>query len=208
MRMCRAALAWLCGYDANRVNEFGDGFRALCLQVMRDRRVLDVGCGLGEHGDEVITFGSARRYFGLDRSPGLVTSAHAAHPAHAFCVGDGVAIPFRQGGVDVVSTSFTLHHIDPAAREVVMREMLRVAERHVIIRDLFGFNPGLRERLYRLYYTIVDGSYYRFSLDQWRAFFDRCGARIECEIHSPERELTHRLCAFVLVRRSVEPSGD
>jgi ubiquinone/menaquinone biosynthesis C-methylase UbiE len=202
MQACRAIVAWLFGYHSASSSEFIHAYQTLYRRALSGRRVLDVGCGLGEQSEEVIAWGFAHQYIGMDVSSGLIRAARENHADHVFCVGDGAAIPFCDRAVDVVTTSFTVHHIEPAVRPKVMAEMMRVAASRVIIRDLFGPEPGLRQALYWLYYSLVDGSYYRFTLREWRAFFDECGAEIETEIHSDDNRVTDRFCCFVLTSKS------
>jgi ubiquinone/menaquinone biosynthesis C-methylase UbiE len=110
--------------------------------------LLDVGTGLGDLPHMAVAW-AARRGIAL-RPIGLERHGAAARLARqgglAAVVGDGGALPFHAGSVDLVLLSQVAHHFSPAAIVQLLRECSRVAREAVIIADLrrsilaaFGF---------------------------------------------------------------------
>jgi len=169
---------------------------------MAGATVLDVGCGPGEHSHEVLRLWNAAWYAGVDVSVGMVRDAKLRYPALDFIAADGCSLPFPNGSLDVVTSSFAFHHIPAALRRKFLQEQLRVGK-IVLLRDLFGMEPGWRGWLYRMYYVIFDGSEYRFTLQEWRQFIVSAGAQIILEGHSRQDLMRNRHC-FFLIRQGPE----
>jgi len=167
---------------------------------MEGATVLDVGCGPGEHSDEVLKLWNAAWYAGVDLSVGMVRDAKLRYPAGNFIAADGCLLPFLNGSLDVVTSSFTFHHLPLAVRTKFLQEQLRVGK-NVLLRDLFGMAPGWLGWLYRMYYVICDGSEYRFTLREWRQFIVSAGAEIVIEGHSGQDFVRNRHC-FFLIRKT------
>jgi cyclopropane fatty-acyl-phospholipid synthase-like methyltransferase len=98
------------------------------LPELRDRRLLDLGCGMGTFTIEAASRGA--RAVGLD----LVTAAlkAAARVAHEekvadarFVQGDAARLPVRDGVVDIVLAADVTEHLD----ELTLRRMLAEARR-------------------------------------------------------------------------------
>ena len=100
--------------------------------------LLDVGTGLGDiparargvaqrSGVQLITIG-------LERTAAVASAARAG--AQLVCVGDGLALPFRDKSVDIVTCSQVLHHFADDDAICLLREMHRVARRVVVVADL------------------------------------------------------------------------
>jgi SAM-dependent methyltransferase len=70
----------------------------------------------------------------LDRSRSHMNGSSSA------VVGDAVALPFRDGSFDVVSSNLFVHHLMPDAARQFMTEALRVCRTAVVINDLIR-NP-------------------------------------------------------------------
>lgn len=102
------------------------------LDVQVGETIVDIGCGLG---DDISTLAAATGDGGLAvgidlRPPDLWLSEAGAS---RFVVGDGVAIPFRDGCVDAVRVDRVLHlHSDPGAVAREIGRVLRPAGRVVI----------------------------------------------------------------------------
>lgn len=91
-------------------------------QVGPGRRVLDVATGPGL----AAAAAQSRRAdaTGVDVSPGMVALAGQAHPGVRFQVADAVALPFPNGGFDVVICNFALGHFPEP--EMALSECVRV----------------------------------------------------------------------------------
>lgn len=98
--------------------------------------VLDVGCGTGQ--SRQIYQPLARRYVGVDLSPGAIAIARGRFPEVEWLVADACALPAPDASFDVVAFSSVLHHIPnfgPALAEA----------RRVLRPDgwAFAFDPNL-----------------------------------------------------------------
>jgi ubiquinone/menaquinone biosynthesis C-methylase UbiE len=130
----------------------------------------------------------------------MARDASKTYPGSIFLSGDTTQLPFPDKTFDIVHSTRMFHHLSPAIRAATIREQLRVAAKAVIVEDLFGFEPGFWRWPHRAYYTVCDGSYYRFTLSEWRSFFHELGARIG-EFHSTHEQMILNRCAcWVLVR--------
>lgn len=69
-------------------------------------RVLDLGCGTGEHVAAIAARGA--HVVGLDASEAMIAAARRAHPGHDFVVGDGQALTY-DGAFDAVFSNAALH---------------------------------------------------------------------------------------------------
>ncbi|MGB8650004.1 MAG: class I SAM-dependent methyltransferase [Mycobacteriales bacterium] len=85
------------------------------------RTLLDVGGGPGYFADAFRALGA--RYIGLDADVGEL-SLHGRQVARDTVLGSGLALPFRDGSVDVCYSSNVLEHV--VAPEVMADEMVRV----------------------------------------------------------------------------------
>ncbi len=139
-------------YDAAHAGDaHATGDHAVALQYIRcflgplgARSLLDVGSGTGR----------AIRYFrgavpglecrGVEPVQSLIDQAVEKHhlPPGVIQPGRGEALPFADGGFDVVCAIGVLHHTDQPAR--VVREMCRVARQAVFISDGNRFAQGRR----------------------------------------------------------------
>ena len=129
--------------------------RAL-LRLLRDagflplagRRVLDVGCGDGGVLRDLLRYGaSADDLHGVDLLPARVERARSLTPGASIEVGDGQELPHAAREFDLV-LGFTLLSsvVDPAARQRVATEMLRVLKPGglIVLYD-FWINPLNRD---------------------------------------------------------------
>ncbi len=104
----------------------------------RGGELLDVGTGLGDSPARARRLANREGIhlttLGLERTTAV---AAAARPrAELACVGDGLALPFADRSIDVVTCSQVLHHFADPEASVLLRELHRVARRLVIIADL------------------------------------------------------------------------
>ncbi len=104
----------------------------------RQATLLDVGTGLGDIPAGARTVaeqaGVTLTTVGLEVAEWVAAAGRAR--AGTTVVGDGLALPFADGSVDVVTCSQVLHHFfdDDAAR--LVRELDRVARRCVIVSEI------------------------------------------------------------------------
>jgi SAM-dependent methyltransferase len=107
--------------DADRTNERFNLPRLLDLLPPPGRATLDLGCGEGRLGRELVRLG--HRVVGVDSSPRMVELASESHEA---VVADAAALPFPDGSFDLVTAFMSLMDMDdmPAA----LREIARVLE--------------------------------------------------------------------------------
>ena len=94
-------------------------------KIQPSDRVLDLACGTGDILFEALRYGP-RRAVGLDLTLRMIELAVAARGRSqaaipVFLVGDMLALPFRSGDVDVVTTGYGLRnvpHLPVAIREI------------------------------------------------------------------------------------------
>jgi SAM-dependent methyltransferase len=103
--------------------------------------VVDVGGGRGDFARHLI--GHARRWTRpvhvvvADRDPDLLAIARRSPVAGlSFVRADATALPFREGSVDAVTMTLTLHHMEPDDAATSLREMHAAARLGVIVNDL------------------------------------------------------------------------
>ena len=93
--------------------------------------LLDYGCGAGDLLRVLAVLGARADCTGCDVSTGMLAEARKRWPARLGPVPvlagqDGARTPFAQGGFDIVTISAVLHHVPPAERPAVYRELTRV----------------------------------------------------------------------------------
>src|SRR5262249_52407452 len=142
-------------------------------------------------------------YVGIDYSFGMVRDAMNTYPEAAFLNADATRLPFPDKSFDVVHSTRMFHHLSPQIRAAAVREQLRVAAKAVILEDLFGFGPGPWRWPHRLYYTVCDGSYYRYTIPEWREFFQQLRADIAAFHWTNEKMILNRCACWILLPNSV-----
>ena len=137
--------------DIDRLNAWFGGYaltlRAIDRLVFRappSRRwlVVDVGGGRGDFARRLTEYarrrGRAVRVVVVDRDPDLLAVARRAAPPNVSLVrADASALPFRERGVDVLTMSLTLHHMEPDAAVASLGEMSSAARGAIIVNDLW-----------------------------------------------------------------------
>jgi SAM-dependent methyltransferase len=68
----------------------------------------------------------AARLVGVDLTAGMLDEARRAHPHLELVAGDGAALPFRSGSIDLVTSAQAFHHIREPIH--VLKEMRRVTK--------------------------------------------------------------------------------
>jgi demethylmenaquinone methyltransferase/2-methoxy-6-polyprenyl-1,4-benzoquinol methylase len=91
-------------------------------------RTLDVACGTG-----FLTRHLRGEVVGLDQSARMLQIARERAPAATFVHGDGLALPFPDGGFDRVFTGHFYGHLDVDERARFLAEARRVAPELVVV---------------------------------------------------------------------------
>lgn len=92
---------------------------------------LDYGCGTGDLMRVLARLGARAAWQGCDVSTAMLAEVGRRWPADlgaapAVAAQDGAAAPFDAGRFDVVAISAVLHHVPPAGRPAVYRELARL----------------------------------------------------------------------------------
>jgi SAM-dependent methyltransferase len=94
---------------------------------IRDKRVLDVGCGRGGNAAALSRYFGAVEVVGLDLSAPAIASAHQAidDPRVTFAVGDALSLPFAEERFDVITNIESAQHYPDKSRlfNEVVREV-------------------------------------------------------------------------------------
>jgi SAM-dependent methyltransferase len=136
--------------DLARINRTFGGTRAvlrhldgLCRGRRTPLRLLDVGAGYGDISRAVVRWGRDRGLIveiaALEPHPvirGLAARACAGYPEIHVQDGNGLALPFPDGGVDVAFASQVLHHLEGDEPVRFLAELYRVARCGVVVSDL------------------------------------------------------------------------
>jgi SAM-dependent methyltransferase len=90
--------------------------------VTAGRRVLDVGCGLGDLAAAAAARGALAT--GTDLAEGMLDAARRRHPQLELVLADGEALPFEDGSFDATLAAFVINHMPDA--EGGAAELVRV----------------------------------------------------------------------------------
>jgi hypothetical protein len=77
-------------------------------------------------------------------------------------------------------------------------EKLRVSKGAVIIEDTFGFEPGFFRLPHKMYYSIADGSHYRYTIREWNNMFSNLNIKIIDSFHTNEASIVNRCACWVI----------
>jgi ubiquinone/menaquinone biosynthesis C-methylase UbiE len=96
------------------------------LGEARVERVLDIGAGTGEFGQELSVRVDGIDYVGVDVSPAAASAAVALGRSGTFLAADAEALPFADGTFDAVVSLYALEHFtEPEAALIEMTRVLR-----------------------------------------------------------------------------------
>lgn len=100
-------------------------------RLVAGETMLDVGCGTGTLAIAARRrLGPGSQVSGVDASPEMVVAARAKARKAGFDIevetATAQALPFVDGGFDLVTSTLMLHHLPKPARATCMAEMLRV----------------------------------------------------------------------------------
>ncbi len=102
-----------------------DTFQHLALMDFREKRVLDVGCGVGGMGE--VLKGHCRCYAGVDPTAHVIRLARPGRNTH-FIEASGTALPFPDHSFDYVFALDVLEHVQGGLDDqiVFLKELRRV----------------------------------------------------------------------------------
>lgn len=105
------------------------------LLPLSERRILEIGCGLGKWLAVLESFGARREYLhGIDLDAGRIAESQTRFQGADLRAGDASSVPWPDRHFDVVFQSLVFTSIlDSSMRIAVAREMLRVAKNDGVI---------------------------------------------------------------------------
>lgn len=125
--------------DLRRINRYFGGvsiYRRLLRRMLDGQKaatVVDVGAGTCDLLDAISRWPGLRT-IGVDFKIDHLLYLRDRSRAHRV-VGDATRLPFRDGAVDLVTSSHFFHHFTPQENDVILRESLRIARRGVAVND-------------------------------------------------------------------------
>jgi ubiquinone/menaquinone biosynthesis C-methylase UbiE len=182
-------------YNKQLIEEYYKKLQSLYNEWIPGKSVLDIGCGPGNLSKEFYNKLGAKIYVGLDYSLGMIQDAYKEYPDKNFICGSTTDLPFNDNSFDIVHSTRLFHHLMPEIRSKTILEQVRVAKRVVILEDLFGCAPGFWRWPHYYYYTLADGSYYRYTLREWKTAFDTLKLPIYDSCYTNE-QVIHGRCAY------------
>lgn len=191
MAVLHGIVGMLGGFSPEDYARFKEAEACEIQSVIRGRTVLETGCGLGREAERLLNEFGAWEVIATDVSFGMLL---AARPRCSMLVQvDARYLPFADSSVDVIYSNCMYHHV--GAHESVLAESLRVGRYIVLIRELIGFRNRFLDILYAFYYSIIDGSFYRPTVDGWLSLL---APYVVSYLHRPERSLVKRYALFTL----------
>lgn len=147
----------------------------LLLPLLNDsKNVLDLGCGDGKIDSYLLQQRKTLSIQGID----VLVRPETYISVREY---DGRTIPYEDGAFDTVMTVDVLHHTDNPLE--IMKEMTRVSNKYVIIKDHIRGGYWTYLKLRAMDY--VGNAHYNVRLpynyqtsDQWNQMFRDCGLRI------------------------------
>ncbi|MFZ0612364.1 MAG: class I SAM-dependent methyltransferase [Desulfobacterales bacterium] len=106
---------------------------------LKNKRVLDIGCGTGSFLARCARNGAT--VFGIDRSAAMLAKARKKIGTGAgLNFGDAARAPFRAGAFDLIALTMALHEMAPATRSAVIEEARRLlaAGGYLLVIDYHG----------------------------------------------------------------------
>ncbi len=117
-----------------------EGYIKSCEQLnkaipLSNLSILDIGTGTGAWISSISAH-SNQKAVGTDFSKKMLNQAKKNHPNIEFIHADGENLSsFKDNSFDVVTASFVLHGMKAPERDIVLKEMKRVARKYVMIHD-------------------------------------------------------------------------
>ncbi|HVE72319.1 MAG TPA: methyltransferase domain-containing protein [Thermoanaerobaculia bacterium] len=119
--------------DLRRINRYagGMGMYRKMLRRFAPQAIVDLGAGTC---DQLEGLDGVPLRVGLDFNLAHLTYLREGSSVHRV-VGDAHRLPFRDGAVDLVTSSHFFHHFSPDENVGILRESLRVARQGVAVTD-------------------------------------------------------------------------
>lgn len=108
------------------------------LSAFPSRRVLEVGCNLGNNLRPIAEMQQPGSVFGIDINQKALEQLHAAAPSVNAILCPARELPFRDGWFDLAFTMGVLIHQTPAILPIVMSEIVRCTRRFVLCGEYFA----------------------------------------------------------------------
>ena len=136
--------------DVARINSFLGATKPLYDAVwqmienanLTQATILDVGCGNGDFARRLVCQGRRKgidlRVWGIDISALHLSIAREMTPSEMsieFVQGDAFALPFEDGGVDIITSTLFLHHFRAPQIGHLLGEFCRVARLGWVMND-------------------------------------------------------------------------
>ena len=122
------------------------------LSNTKNKKVLDVGCGLGNYSEIVDGY-----YVGADMNKHFVNFASEKYDKR-FVVFDATRMCFKSKSFDKAIFISMLHHFPDSKNEMVLKEISRVTKGDVLILDL---DPSTKNPLIKFFYRMDRGEHIR-----------------------------------------------
>ncbi|MBY7144927.1 methyltransferase domain-containing protein [Virgibacillus sp. NKC19-3] len=105
---------------------------------------LDIGVGTGNLGSKLLSSGI--NVIGVDQSANMLEVCNEKHPTIETRKGHFLALPLLNDQVDVIVSSYALHHVPDEEKVIALEEMNRVLKPHgqICIADLMFVNDQHR----------------------------------------------------------------
>ena len=179
---------WAASYEDNMnpVQTLEAEALARLLPDLRDRVVLDLGCGKGRVARLALERG-ARETVGVDVSEAMLKAAAASLPASSvrWVQADGRALPFEAASFDVVICALMMGHVDDL--EAALSEIARVLRPGGLLL-LSDFHPYATLRGWQRVFTDADSGR-SFAIENHPHLFDaylRCFNRLHLVLETLE----------------------
>jgi len=194
--------------SGEKPEDYANFEEAILLEMrpaVEGRTVLETGCGPGGDAERFLNEFGAQKIIATDISLGMLLAARNRCPALLLVQADARHLPFVEGFADVVYSNCMYHRIEVQGRGSVLRQSLRVGRRVVFVKEIAGFSSRLFDTIYRFYYSVVDGSAYRPTVEEWLKFLAPYVVR---HIRRPEHSVVFRYVFFELDPSRKKASSD
>jgi ubiquinone/menaquinone biosynthesis C-methylase UbiE len=107
--------------------------------------VVDIGIGTGNLAKRFV--GKAKQIIGIDPSVEMLQLAKKKIPAIEIKKADFLSLPLSDHSVDLIVSSYALHHLTENEKMIALEEMSRVLKKEgvIIVADLMFANPQIEK---------------------------------------------------------------
>lgn len=169
----------------NAWNEFLEvpTMERLLKPQVRQKRVLDVGCGTGLLTEKIYQWGGD--VFGVDPSPKMIEKAESLHRKIPFQVGSAEKLPYADSIFDVAASSLVLHYIENLC--IPFSEISRVLKPggQLVFTMHHPFQESFRKEGMMEQEQVILQPYFHHDAYYWKL----CGVELVCYHHTFEEIL-------------------